>query len=238
MYTVFIAVAACKFLAALSVTHALDDEAEKLLMRRETPNVVGDQNTSASGRRPHTDSRGARRVSKGQEKIQRTGTGEVQQTLHPHGNIDEQEKDESGKSKMPWTGVEGQAGSVGKPISNGTSSASNTVFNATLDLVNSFVTSVRGWLQGWRQPPSGWRQTSPTPAPYSIHIAPADTTDNITVDCQWGPWGEWNTCSVTCGDGEVVRLRSKIYESINNGTLCDGGPEESVVCNQPACPFR
>ena len=56
------------------------------------------------------------------------------------------------------------------------------------------------------------------------------------MDGGWSEWGDWSTCSKTCGGGEQSRNRE-----CNNpvtayfGEDCDGDLEETQTCNPIEC---
>ncbi|CAF5088956.1 unnamed protein product, partial [Rotaria sp. Silwood1] len=54
-------------------------------------------------------------------------------------------------------------------------------------------------------------------------------------DCQFEPWSNWTSCSVTCGgDGIQTRSRGKI-PAVGNGNDCVGPETESQPCTSPPC---
>ena len=57
----------------------------------------------------------------------------------------------------------------------------------------------------------------------------------ILVDCEWGKWGDWSTCSLTCDGGE--QTRSRIILRINDfgGAPCIGHSTETRACNEEDC---
>merc|ERR1712117_723466 len=57
----------------------------------------------------------------------------------------------------------------------------------------------------------------------------------FAVDCVWATWGQWNTCSTTCGPGAQQRTRAKSRKE-KNGGACQGNPTASRACNMRACP--
>ena len=55
------------------------------------------------------------------------------------------------------------------------------------------------------------------------------------VDCKWGPYGEWSSCSKTCGGGEKSRTRLVSQLASNGGKACEGEATETTSCNEAAC---
>ncbi len=45
----------------------------------------------------------------------------------------------------------------------------------------------------------------------------------------WGPWSEYSSCSVTCGEGLQVRYRQCL-----GGSQCQGDFEQIQYCSQKA----
>ena len=41
------------------------------------------------------------------------------------------------------------------------------------------------------------------------------------VDCVWGAWSAWDSCSASCGGGYQWRNRSIIQEALNGGLECE-----------------
>ena len=58
------------------------------------------------------------------------------------------------------------------------------------------------------------------------------------VDCVWGEYGEWSTCSATCGGGTRTRTRPEDTLASNGGSPCTGLATETDPCNPDACPSR
>ena len=62
---------------------------------------------------------------------------------------------------------------------------------------------------------------------------------NITiVDCIWGEYGAWSTCSATCGIGTKIRTRVEAAPASNGGDPCTGLATETGHCNPNSCPGR
>ena len=58
----------------------------------------------------------------------------------------------------------------------------------------------------------------------------------FTVDCEVGPWGNWTSCSVTCGGGTKERNRTAIPAQYG-GANCTGNDTEHQTCNDNIpCP--
>ena len=55
------------------------------------------------------------------------------------------------------------------------------------------------------------------------------------VNCEWGEWGSWNTCSKTCGGGEKTKTRSKTVTEAYGGTCMDDS-SMTEQCNTNSCP--
>ena len=56
------------------------------------------------------------------------------------------------------------------------------------------------------------------------------------IDCLWGNYGDWSTCSVTCGGGSRTRTRPEATPASNGGATCTGSATETETCNANACP--
>ena len=55
------------------------------------------------------------------------------------------------------------------------------------------------------------------------------------VDCAWGEYGEWSTCTAACGGGTKIRTRPKTTPASNGGAPCTGSATETETCNHDAC---
>ena len=56
------------------------------------------------------------------------------------------------------------------------------------------------------------------------------------VDCEWDEFGEWTSCSKTCGSGEHSRTRTVKTIQKNGGDSCPGEATEIQSCNTDSCP--
>ena len=66
----------------------------------------------------------------------------------------------------------------------------------------------------------------------------ACNTQACPVNCVLGTWGNWGTCSVTCGPGTQTRVQAIATEAANGGTACPTVQQrtESRACNVRPCP--
>ena len=55
------------------------------------------------------------------------------------------------------------------------------------------------------------------------------------VDCEWGAWSHWSSCSQTCGGGFKTKNRSIVTVPQNGGSACTGNNVESEQCNTQLC---
>ena len=59
----------------------------------------------------------------------------------------------------------------------------------------------------------------------------------LIVDGNWAQWGNWSTCSATCGHGKVYRRRTCDSPAPSNGGKpCAGLGHESAECRMTSCP--
>ena len=56
------------------------------------------------------------------------------------------------------------------------------------------------------------------------------------VDCKWGRYGDWGTCSKSCGIGRKTQFRSIVRDSAFGGMPCRGSSENHSECNAFGCP--
>ena len=57
-----------------------------------------------------------------------------------------------------------------------------------------------------------------------------------SVDCVWGAYDAWSTCSKTCGGGVQIRTRKVDTHAENGGAACTGLSSEQQDCSTDACP--
>jgi len=55
------------------------------------------------------------------------------------------------------------------------------------------------------------------------------------VDCKWDSWGNYSACSVSCGNGTMMRSRMKEVTASCGGLECEGSNEEISFCNDECC---
>ena len=60
----------------------------------------------------------------------------------------------------------------------------------------------------------------------------------FTVPCKWEDWGEWDTCSQTCGGGMHARVRNVATYAQFGGDPCPGEAAEMGPCNEQPCPSK
>ena len=51
------------------------------------------------------------------------------------------------------------------------------------------------------------------------------------IHCTWGMWGEWTSCSKTCGDGHLTRQRVHAILAQYGGNNCTGNSVDAKHCN-------
>jgi len=56
------------------------------------------------------------------------------------------------------------------------------------------------------------------------------------VDCRYGPWSDWNYCSITCGAGTRSRLRAEVVTQQGTGEDCTGARQNIQSCTSTDCP--
>ena len=58
----------------------------------------------------------------------------------------------------------------------------------------------------------------------------------FVVDCKWSEYGEWTTCSKTCGGGIRTSERIVVQNMSYGGIDCTGDPLRKEDCNMEVCP--
>eukprot|EP00928_Gymnodinium_smaydae_P007229 TRINITY_DN12603_c0_g2_i2.p1 TRINITY_DN12603_c0_g2~~TRINITY_DN12603_c0_g2_i2.p1 ORF type:complete len:3577 (-),score=536.17 TRINITY_DN12603_c0_g2_i2:97-9687(-) len=56
------------------------------------------------------------------------------------------------------------------------------------------------------------------------------------IHCEYGDWGLWNQCPVTCGGGTIRRERVKTQDAAYGG-ICKPPEEQKLSCNLQECPI-
>ena len=67
--------------------------------------------------------------------------------------------------------------------------------------------------------------------PCKILFANGKLTFFAAIHCDWGLWGEWTTCSKTCGDGNLTRKRVHSILAQYGGNNCTGNSMDTKHCN-------
>ncbi|XP_061195956.1 thrombospondin-2-like [Saccostrea echinata] len=79
----------------------------------------------------------------------------------------------------------------------------------------------------------------------TIHCSPGGRWTLLSYRCEppvqggWSSWGEWGTCSRTCGSGTKDRSRSCNNPSpMYGGNYCIGNSINTILCNTNNCPIH
>ena len=59
----------------------------------------------------------------------------------------------------------------------------------------------------------------------------------LIVDCIWGEWSTFGSCSESCGGGTQKKTRTKTTVE-DNGGICSGKDFEAEKCNTEPCPSK
>ena len=74
-----------------------------------------------------------------------------------------------------------------------------------------------------------------------ISVVLCDQCVLLSVDGQWGVFGSWSSCSVTCGDGGL-RTRQRVCNNpppSGGGAVCSGSGSQKQSCSSTtACPGK
>ena len=55
------------------------------------------------------------------------------------------------------------------------------------------------------------------------------------VNCLWSTWGEWTTCSASCGTGTKEKSRWVKIRAKNGGEPCQGSDTQIDICINRPC---
>eukprot|EP00929_Paragymnodinium_shiwhaense_P097590 TRINITY_DN59225_c0_g1_i1.p1 TRINITY_DN59225_c0_g1~~TRINITY_DN59225_c0_g1_i1.p1 ORF type:complete len:1427 (-),score=228.70 TRINITY_DN59225_c0_g1_i1:32-4312(-) len=58
----------------------------------------------------------------------------------------------------------------------------------------------------------------------------------MPVDCLWGEWKPWTSCSASCGEGHRIRLRQLLRDAQAGGAACQGSGKMVASCQLETCP--
>eukprot|EP00929_Paragymnodinium_shiwhaense_P115839 TRINITY_DN8499_c0_g4_i1.p1 TRINITY_DN8499_c0_g4~~TRINITY_DN8499_c0_g4_i1.p1 ORF type:complete len:3773 (+),score=615.61 TRINITY_DN8499_c0_g4_i1:363-11321(+) len=56
------------------------------------------------------------------------------------------------------------------------------------------------------------------------------------VDCSYKTWGDWSTCTLSCGSGFRQRVRAEV-PALFGGKPCFAGASQNELCNGQPCPI-
>jgi len=63
------------------------------------------------------------------------------------------------------------------------------------------------------------------------------TIENYECDCTYNSWGDWGSCSKTCGEGSIKsRSRDVRWNATNGGKECLEPDQDSSRCDTVCCP--
>ena len=61
----------------------------------------------------------------------------------------------------------------------------------------------------------------------------------FSVNGMWSAWGEYSTCTKTCGTGQKSRTRTCTNPAPSGGgSTCPGSTSEMTDCNISSCPGK
>ena len=58
------------------------------------------------------------------------------------------------------------------------------------------------------------------------------------MNCVWGGWSSWGSCSRSCGGGTKTRSRGHSTVASCGGAACSGPSTQSTSCNSQCCPVN
>merc|ERR1711962_1737244 len=63
------------------------------------------------------------------------------------------------------------------------------------------------------------------------------TIQSYVCDCTYNSWGDWGSCSKTCGEDRIKsRSRDVRWNATNGGKACLGSDQDSSLCDNVCCP--
>jgi len=79
------------------------------------------------------------------------------------------------------------------------------------------------------------KQTAPC-GPGEGEEKPAACVTDAPTDCAVSDWGAWDSCTTSCGGGQMSRSRAILQEPKNGGRCPTSTLAETIACNSQACP--
>ena len=62
------------------------------------------------------------------------------------------------------------------------------------------------------------------------------TIQSYVCDCTYNSWGDWGSCSKTCGEDRIKsRSRDVRWNATNGGKECLGSDQDSSLCDNVCC---
>ena len=58
----------------------------------------------------------------------------------------------------------------------------------------------------------------------------------IIVDCKWSQYGDWSSCSSSCGESRKAKARYQIQAALYGGKDCEGDSKMFEACDLEPCP--
>ena len=71
---------------------------------------------------------------------------------------------------------------------------------------------------------------------FLLRIEHTRLTFLFQVNCTWGSWEIWGSCSKSCGGGIQIRARKVSFPEKNGGNPCKGISTDQKSCNKRSCP--
>ncbi|XP_056282725.1 thrombospondin-1-like [Pseudoliparis swirei] len=68
---------------------------------------------------------------------------------------------------------------------------------------------------------------------------PQECDKRFKQDGGWSHWSPWSSCSVTCGEGDITRIRLCNSPTPQMGGMdCQGGGRQTEICQMSPCPIN